>query len=771
LTLPNQGAPFGSVPFGGLSEFAGNNIDDWLLQLRDEIVARVLQLLNPGAAIQQFANDAGVPQLAELLRSAIEGLLVGSALDFLNQIIAAITGNNGTLQDLANWAQAIAGFPELVQTLIDSIYKAITGINSIDTLIADLITALQNIPFANILGILGPSNIGDALQEGFNYLVGGFVDVVEDIVNVGLSDVWNIANMIGSQSALGAFSWDILGIRNNASMWTGMLPTSDSTVPLTAISNGATAPTIAVTDSAALTGWKRIPEATSVGVARWYGYGVTGITDFRVIVSKLDSSNNSEVVYQSSNIVGDLDAGGSASVPPVQYHALTTPIAVEASDTIGVELVAIGGTHSVAGQSMWLPEDPHALPKRMASVRNASTPPPVNPLVLSDPFDTLDASGVKWNYGAGVSVQSGWLKLHSSDNPVASSVLVDTGASFPYELPYTIPELPFNFAEHPQVYVETQPVSGTSSTRFGVYDVADATDSIQIYHNNGNLYFAEYVNGVVDQTSVVFNASTHRWWRLRYAAGSIYWDTSTNGFSWTNRRSKTLGAIAITDMRVVFAVDGGAPVGDSLFDNLNLNPAANLATTTTVPFIELAIDAGLGADFHSPKLFQYVDDGSMPVPNWANHIQSIVLGAGAGGNNGGLFWGLYGKGGEAGRFNAVQWDRGVHFGDNTMLNYNIGGGGNPNGGSGGPTIMSIPGYSITGTGGPGDDVIGVIGQIYGRSPGNALYFGDMTVAGGVSAGVLGAPGNPYGGGGAGGNHFAGSGGPGAQGSAWARFMP
>jgi len=132
LTLPNQGAPFGSVPFGGLSQFAASSLDDWLLSLLGEVVDRALQLLNPAAAIQQFANEAGVPQLAELLRSALESLLFGSALDLVNQIVAAITGlAGGTLQDLANWAANIASTLEdipVVGPIISDIVEAITGI-------------------------------------------------------------------------------------------------------------------------------------------------------------------------------------------------------------------------------------------------------------------------------------------------------------------------------------------------------------------------------------------------------------------------------------------------------------------------------------------------------------------------------------------------------------------------------------------------------------------------------------------------------------------
>ncbi|MGW5126673.1 hypothetical protein ACWEQ7_21985 [Streptomyces sp. NPDC004069] len=42
-----------------------------------------------------------------------------------------------------------------------------------------------------------------------------------------------------------------------------------------------------------------------------------------------------------------------------------------------------------------------------------------------------------------------------------------------------------------------------------------------------------------DDTAVTltYSGTTHRWWRLREQGGTVYWDTSQDGVTWTNRRS------------------------------------------------------------------------------------------------------------------------------------------------------------------------------------------------------------------------------------------
>lgn len=69
--------------------------------------------------------------------------------------------------------------------------------------------------------------------------------------------------------------------------------------------------------------------------------------------------------------------------------------------------------------------------------------------------------------------------------------------------------------------------------------------------------------------------ATHRWWRIRDSANTVYWDTSPDGKAWQPQAELTPIPMAI-DMLDVYLESGGwsaqASPGSSSFDNLNLPP-------------------------------------------------------------------------------------------------------------------------------------------------------------------------------------------------------
>jgi hypothetical protein len=80
---------------------------------------------------------------------------------------------------------------------------------------------------------------------------------------------------------------------------------------------------------------------------------------------------------------------------------------------------------------------------------------------------------------------------------------------------------------------------------------------------------------------------TDTWFRIRMSAdgSTIYWDSSADGETWTNRRSKataiagSAGAGQIVFQTGQFSVPGSTP-GSAIWDNLNIKPGAALLSTT-----------------------------------------------------------------------------------------------------------------------------------------------------------------------------------------------
>lgn len=82
----------------------------------------------------------------------------------------------------------------------------------------------------------------------------------------------------------------------------------------------------------------------------------------------------------------------------------------------------------------------------------------------------------------------------------------------------------------------------TAITRFGMALTADSGDEISvrvISTNPGALRLRMRQSGVTTDAGLDFDPVAHAWWRVRESGGSIYFDTSANGRSWSNRRVAT----------------------------------------------------------------------------------------------------------------------------------------------------------------------------------------------------------------------------------------
>lgn len=142
---------------------------------------------------------------------------------------------------------------------------------------------------------------------------------------------------------------------------------------------------------------------------------------------------------------------------------------------------------------------------------------------ITDAFTTENTA--YWNgYGGPYSfVTAGQLQItcrsaYDSIATTAASSLV--GSSVAVEVPLT-------------------PNLGSGTTEAILSFDADASNRLGILYSGGNIAFREVVGGVTSDTSATYNSTNDRWWRIRESGGTVYWETSANGTSWTTRRSKS----------------------------------------------------------------------------------------------------------------------------------------------------------------------------------------------------------------------------------------
>lgn len=278
---------------------------------------------------------------------ALTGLIAPEQVDGLPGIIQSLIGR--------------------VQVVIDALVNAFTGGDTFIHSMEELALALLNIPFGNIIGVGGPTNIGASILAFLDAIVGGLVGAPGS--GAALADLFNISKIVSSMASLGQYAWEILGLRNNTPVFTGMLPSGRSNFPITGINADLTC-----TQSASLISTFRIEESMPIGVVSWLGFGTSGITGFYVNIWQISSTSGDWTLIQHSpNIVANLNPG---STPQWNFWELDTAVAAKAGEEYAFELVSVGGTHTVRGfdSTDKIPDHPYAKIVRPAATRNNTSP-------------------------------------------------------------------------------------------------------------------------------------------------------------------------------------------------------------------------------------------------------------------------------------------------------------------------------------------------------------------------------------------------------------
>ena len=319
------------------------------------------------------ANVVGIQVRLLVLAKALSG-----ELNFDNASVKQV----GVIaqEHVSGLGSTIQGLISRIQVVVDVIYNALTGQDTLLHSLEELALALVAIPFGNIIGVGGPLNIGASILAFLDSLLGGLVGTPGS--GGGLADVFNISFIVSSMANLGKLAWELLGIRNNEPVSTGLLPTGDANYPY---ANANTY--LAVTQSASLCVTYRAGRSSPLGVVSWLGHTSTGITGFYVNIRKIDSATGArELVHHSPNIVANLPAGSNNK--NWVFYELAEPLPRLISDEYEIQLVPVGGTHYVKGYDTAdsIPDHPNAQVLAPAAVRNETTP--------TDPAQTIAKASV-----------------------------------------------------------------------------------------------------------------------------------------------------------------------------------------------------------------------------------------------------------------------------------------------------------------------------------------------------------------------------------------
>lgn len=128
--------------------------------------------------------------------------------------------------------------------------------------------------------------------------------------------------------------------------------------------------------------------------------------------------------------------------------------------------------------------------------------------------------------------------------------------------------------------IDTMVATGVAATAILDLRSSDNQNALRWTQTSGTLKAQTVLAGVAtDRYSVAWNATTYKYLRVRESGGTIFFDSSSNGTSWTNRAS-VAAPFSVTDLYVQFAATCGnvASPGSLRLEDVNLILPAPSAT-------------------------------------------------------------------------------------------------------------------------------------------------------------------------------------------------
>ncbi|KIF67621.1 hypothetical protein HY68_01600 [Streptomyces sp. AcH 505] len=250
----------------------------------------------------------------------------------------------------------------------------------------------------------------------------------------------------------------------------------------------------------------------------------------------------------------------------------------------GVPDLAAGGTGGTSG--------PTVLPG-WVEFTNGSADGLFAPLIegLIDNFNgSFDAP--KWDNSYGTHTQTGGRAVIDCDAGVYSGY----GSVAQWQLTESavyvqVPTLPAA-STSAEAYSNVMVLSGIDGSYIGVL-FNRVTNKIRFSNNTA------YFDG--SAVEITYDPVAHQWVRIRHSGNSVFWDTSPDGTTWTNRRTLTTAPSWVKYQNLTFAMECHRDVGTNdvgEFDNVN---TAGSALFTVSAAASLTLAGGTGRASQLPR--------------------------------------------------------------------------------------------------------------------------------------------------------------------------
>ena len=197
------------------------------------------------------------------------------------------------------------------------------------------------------------------------------------------------------------------------------------------------------------------------------------------------------------------------------------------------------------------------------------------------------------------------------------------------------------------INIGTMVATGVAATAF--FDLVKDSSNYYRWRQVSNAITArKVVAGVETQLfTATWNATTYKYLRIRESGGTVYFDSSSNGTSWTNRATSTLsGDFAITDLAIAFGASCGnvASPGSFRLDDYNLLSLATnwrwvqgrreyahrigsitIAASGGVGYVAVAQSVDASGNLVSPRYFAGPQDGGRVLTEQASQAAAQAM--------------------------------------------------------------------------------------------------------------------------------------------------
>ncbi|MDF1902762.1 hypothetical protein PXH78_27005 [Mycolicibacterium smegmatis] len=349
----------------------------------DEIRVRLVVTSNATSGTIWW-DDASQKQSGGIQMSWIDGLfdlfdeISGQFTEILDDIIP---GLGSTIQDALDF----------VERIVATITGALGGLIP-DNPIEDLWNVLTAIPYANVLGIGGLENIGEALQQTWEGLLQGLGSVVEPGVG-GIADLIDAAANLFQNAFNGLFlglgTYNTISNPNTKPIHNGVDDAMETVFPITQFS-GADPTNVDAEEDTSRIGFIRCGQDTTKRSVTWYGRGNTNVDAIHCVLWRMNTATGDlALIEESANLVGDVgsDWGWIA-------FNFDTPVQVQAGEVYGCEVRVEGtGVHEIASQTIPMAPFPGIRPQGLGATRNSGDG--TTPSTVSDD-DVTYTQDVPW---------------------------------------------------------------------------------------------------------------------------------------------------------------------------------------------------------------------------------------------------------------------------------------------------------------------------------------------------------------------------------------